>query len=233
MLELAEFLPGNPLIPSVGSQAIPAISAAPWGSALVCLISYAYIRMLGASGLTRATEIAILNANYLKERLSGAFPVLYTGEMGRAAHELIIDCRPFKKQGIEVSDIAKRLMDYGFHAPTVSFPVPGTLMIEPTESESLEELDRFCRAMLSIRQEIEAIPDGANPLLKNAPHTLEMVTADTWEYPYTRAEAAYPLPWIMENKFWPSVRRVDDAYGDRNLICTCTPLELYAEETQT
>lgn len=231
--QLAEFLPGNPLIPSVGSQAIPAISAAPWGSALVCLISYAYIRMLGASGLTRATEIAILNANYLKERLSGAFPVLYTGEMGRAAHELIIDCRPFKKQGIEVSDIAKRLMDYGFHAPTVSFPVPGTLMIEPTESESLEELDRFCRAMLSIRQEIEAIPDGANPLLKNAPHTLEMVTADTWEYPYTRAEAAYPLPWIMENKFWPSVRRVDDAYGDRNLICTCTPLELYAEETQT
>jgi glycine dehydrogenase len=230
--QLAEFLPKNPVIQTGGASGIPAVSAAPWGSALVCLISYAYIRMLGAEGLTQATRIAILNANYMKERLKGAFPILYTGEMGRAAHEMIVDCRPFKKQGIEVTDIAKRLMDYGFHAPTVSFPVAGTLMIEPTESESLEELDRFCDALLSIRKEIDASGEAGSPLLKNAPHTLAMVTSDTWEFPYSRTEAAYPLPYVSENKFWPSVRRVDDAYGDRHLICTCTPLEAYAETTE-
>jgi glycine dehydrogenase len=218
------------VVPTGGESAIPAISAAPWGSALVCLISYAYIRMLGAEGLTQATRVAILNANYLKERLQEAYPVLYTGEMGRAAHEMIIDCRPFKKHGVEVTDIAKRLMDYGFHAPTVSFPVAGTMMIEPTESESLEELDRFCDALLSIREEIERSTEAVpNPLLKNAPHTLEMVTADSWVYPYSRQEAAFPLPYVGENKFWPGVRRVDDAYGDRNLVCTCDPIEAYAE----
>ncbi|MDG1572066.1 aminomethyl-transferring glycine dehydrogenase [Robiginitalea sp. M366] len=231
--QLAEFLPGNPIRETGGANGIPAISAAPWGSALVCLISYGYIRMLGARGLRQATEIAILNANYLKERLQEAYPILYTGEKGRAAHEMIIDCRPFKKLGIEVTDIAKRLMDYGFHAPTVSFPVAGTMMIEPTESESLEELDRFCDALLAIRAEIDSSSEESpNLLLKNAPHTAEMVCADTWEYPYTRSDAAFPLPYIRENKFWPSVRRVDDAYGDRNLICTCTPLEAYIETAE-
>jgi glycine dehydrogenase len=228
--QLAPFLPGNPVIRTGGEKAITAISAAPWGSALVCLISYGYIRMLGARGLTDATRIAILNANYIKERLKGAYPILYTGEKGRAAHEMIIDCRPFKKYGVEVTDIAKRLMDYGFHSPTVSFPVAGTMMIEPTESESLEELDRFCDALLSIRKEIEASEEERpNPVLKNAPHTLEMVTSDSWVYPYSRKEAAFPLPYVGENKFWPSVRRVDDAYGDRNLICSCEPIEAYAE----
>jgi glycine dehydrogenase len=228
--QLVEFLPGNPVIPTGGPKGIPAISAAPWGSALVCLISYGYIRMLGAEGLTESTRIAILNANYIKARLEDAYPILYTGEMGRAAHEMIIDCRPFKKHGIEVVDIAKRLMDYGFHAPTVSFPVAGTMMIEPTESENLEELDRFCDALLSIRKEIDASSeDSPNLLLRNAPHTMGMVTADSWEYPYSREAAAFPLPYVSDNKFWPSVRRVDDAYGDRNLICTCEPIEAYAE----
>ncbi|MGB5320029.1 aminomethyl-transferring glycine dehydrogenase [Eudoraea sp.] len=228
--ELVPFLPGNPIIKTGGDMAISAISGAPWGSSLVCLISYGYIKMLGTWGLTRATEMAILNANYIKNRLNGSFDVLYTGEKGRAAHEMIIDCRSFKQKGIEVTDIAKRLMDYGFHAPTVSFPVAGTLMIEPTESESLAELDRFCEAMISIRLEIEAVEknDINNPL-KNAPHTLEMVTNDNWELPYSREKAAFPLPYVRENKFWPSVRRVDDAYGDRNLICTCAPIEAYAE----
>ena len=228
--QLVPFLPGNPVIRTGGNKAISAISAAPWGSSLVCLISYGYIKMLGAEGITNATRYAILNANYLKERLNGRFDVLYTGERGRAAHEMIIDCRPFKQKGIEVSDIAKRLMDYGFHAPTVSFPVAGTLMIEPTESESLEELDRFCEAMLSIRIEIDELSESVeNSVLKNAPHTLEMLTRDQWEFPYSREKAAYPLPYLTENKFWPSVRRVDDAYGDRNLICTCVPIEAYAE----
>lgn len=226
--QLLPFLPGNPVIKTGGEKAITAISSAPWGSALVCLISYGYIKMLGEQGLTQSTKIAILNANYIKNRLRGGFNVLYTGENGRAAHEMIIDCRPFKQNGIEVSDIAKRLMDYGFHAPTVSFPVAGTLMIEPTESESLAELDRFCDAMLSIRQEIDEA-ETANNVLKNAPHTLDMVTSDTWDFPYTREKAAFPLPYIRENKFWPSVRRVDDAYGDRNLICTCVPIEAYVE----
>ncbi|SHJ74110.1 aminomethyl-transferring glycine dehydrogenase [Pseudozobellia thermophila] len=227
---LAPFLPGNPIIKTGGPKAITAISGAPWGSSLVCLISYGYIKMLGEEGLRKSTEIAILNANYIKDRLSGRFDVLYTGEQGRAAHEMIIDCRPFKKKGVEVTDIAKRLMDYGFHAPTVSFPVAGTLMIEPTESESLAELDRFCDAMLSIREEIDSI-SGEDPdnVLKNAPHTLEMLTCDEWDLPYSRQKAGFPLPYLYENKFWPSVRRVDDAYGDRNLMCTCTPIESYAE----
>ncbi|MEZ7496154.1 aminomethyl-transferring glycine dehydrogenase [Leeuwenhoekiella aequorea] len=229
--QLVPFLPTNPVIKTGGSQAISAISAAPWGSSLVCLISYAYIKMLGADGLKESTESAILNANYIKERLKGSFEVLYSGEMGRAAHEMIIDCRPFKDNGIEVVDIAKRLIDYGFHAPTVSFPVAGTMMIEPTESESKAELDRFCDAMNSIRKEIDAatIADENN-VLKNAPHTLHMLTADTWDLPYTREQAAYPLEYVADNKFWPTVRRVDDAYGDRNLICTCAPIEEYMEE---
>ena len=228
--QLVPFLPGNPVIKTGGDKAITAISAAPWGSSLVCLISYGYIKMLGENGLTQSTKTAILNANYIKNKLSGKFDVLYTGERGRAAHEMIIDCRPFKENGIEVTDIAKRLMDYGFHAPTVSFPVAGTLMIEPTESESLAELDRFCSAMLSIREEIDAASvDDSNNALKNAPHTLEMITSDKWEFPYSRQQAAFPLPYILENKFWPSVRRVDDTYGDRNLICTCVPIEAYVE----
>lgn len=224
--QLVPFLPGNPVVNVGGNEAITAISAAPYGSALACLISYGYICMLGADGLTESTKIAILNANYLKERLQGHFDTLYSGEQGRAAHEMIVDCRAFKTNGIEVSDIAKRLMDYGFHAPTVSFPVAGTLMIEPTESESKEELDRFCEAMISIRQEIEsATKEESNNVLKNAPHTLEMLTSDSWDLPYTRQKAAYPLEYLSDNKFWPSVRRVDDAYGDRNLICTCAPIE--------
>lgn len=228
---LVPFLPTNPVIPTGGNKAITAISAAPWGSALVCLISYGYIVMLGEEGLTSSTKHAILNANYIKERLSGHYETLYTGEMGRAAHEMIIECRPFKQNGIEVTDIAKRLMDYGFHAPTVSFPVAGTLMIEPTESENLEELDRFCDAMIAIRKEIaEATADDKNNVLKNSPHTLAMLTTDSWDFPYTREKAAFPLDYLHENKFWPGVRRVDDAYGDRNLICSCAPIEAYMEE---
>ncbi len=227
---LVEFLPTNPIVKVGGDNAITAISAAPYGSALVCLISYGYISMLGAEGLRKSTETAILNANYMKARLQEGFEVLYSGERGRAAHEMIIDCRMFKSQGIEVTDIAKRLMDYGFHAPTVSFPVAGTLMIEPTESEDLAELDRFCDAMLSIRKEIEAATvEDTNNVLKNAPHTLAMLTAETWEQPYSRQQAAYPLEYVSENKFWPTVRRIDDAYGDRNLVCSCAPIEAYME----
>ncbi len=227
--QLAPFLPSNPIIPTGGNQAITSISGAPWGSALACLISYGYICMLGEPGLRKATEVAILNANYIKERLKGIYETLYTGEQGRAAHEMILDCRPFKQHGIEVTDIAKRLMDYGFHAPTVSFPVAGTVMVEPTESETKAELDRFCEAMISIRGEIDAASaEQPNNPLKNAPHTLAMITAEQWDMPYTRSEAAFPLPYLQDNKFWPAVRRVDDAYGDRNLICTCTPIEAYA-----
>ena len=226
--QLVPFLPSNPMIKTGGEKAISAISAAPWGSALACLISYGYITMLGAKGLTDSTKIAILNANYIKERLDNYYPTLYTGEKGRAAHEMIIDCRDFKQNGIEVVDIAKRLMDYGFHAPTVSFPVGGTMMIEPTESESIAELDRFCDAMISIREEIKnATKEDDNNPLKNAPHTQEMLTADAWEFPYTRKQAAFPLAYIADNKFWPTVRRVDDAFGDRNLICSCNPIEDY------
>jgi len=228
--QLVPFLPGNPIIKTGGHQSISAISAAPFGSALVCLISYGYISMLGAKGLKQATEAAILNANYIKERLEGFYPTLYTGENGRAAHEMIIDCRDFKANGIEVTDIAKRLMDYGFHAPTVSFPVAGTMMIEPTESESKAEMDRFCDAMISIRQEIDnASKEEPNNVLKNAPHTLDMLTSDEWLLPYSREAAAFPLDYIRDNKFWPSVRRVDDAYGDRNLMCSCAPIEDFIE----
>ena len=227
---LKAFLPGSPVVKTGGEKAITAISAAPYGSALVCLISYGYIRLLGTEGLKKSTQFAILNANYIKARLEGHYKILYSGERGRAAHEMIADCRDFKKNGIEVGDIAKRLMDYGFHAPTVSFPVAGTLMIEPTESESKAELDRFCDALIAIKQEIDQVtPDNPNNLLKNAPHTLELVTADQWDMPYSRQQAAFPLPYLAENKFWPSVRRVDDAYGDRNLICTCNPIEDYME----
>ncbi len=226
--KLVPFLPTNPIIPTGGNQAITAISAAPYGSALVCLISYGYITMLGAEGLKSSTQFAILNANYMKIRLEAHYPVLYSGEMGRAAHEMILDCRAFKEKGIEVTDIAKRLMDYGFHAPTVSFPVAGTLMIEPTESEDVAELDRFCDAMIAIRKEIEmASKEEPNNVLHNAPHTLAMLTSDSWNFPYTREQAAFPLEYIAENKFWPSVRRVDDAYGDRNLVCSCAPIEAY------
>jgi glycine dehydrogenase len=226
---LAPFLPTNPIIPTGGEQAIEAISAAPWGSALACLISYGYIEMLGSEGLQQATEIAILNANYIKERIDGAYPVLYVGDHGRSAHELIIDLRPFKEKGIEVVDVAKRLMDYGFHAPTVSFPVAGTMMIEPTESENLAEIDRFCDAMISIAAEIASSDHhDQNSLLKNAPHTLEMATVDEWTFNYSRKKALYPLAFVRENKFWPTVRRVDEAFGDRNLICSCPSVESYS-----
>jgi len=232
---LAPFLPGHPLVKTGGGDknATP-VSAAPWGSASILLISYGYIKMMGNSGLKKATQLAILNANYIKNRLEKFYPVLYKGTHGNCAHEMILDCRAFKiSAGIEVTDIAKRLMDYGFHAPTVSFPVAGTLMIEPTESESLEELDRFCDAMISIRHEIEAIEKGnaskENNVLLNAPHTVQELTATGWSYPYTREQAAFPLPYIAENKFWPSVKRVDNAYGDRNLMCTCPDVESYAE----
>ncbi len=234
---LAPFLPKHDVIEMGGVQGISSISAAPWGSALILMISYAYIKMLGSKGLTDSTKYAILNANYIKERLAGSFDVLYMGENNRCAHEMILDCRPFKRNaGVEVTDIAKRLMDYGFHAPTVSFPVAGTVMVEPTESEGIAELDRFCDAMLSIRSEILEIEDSRaetmNNVLKNAPHTQNMICSDKWDFPYSRAKAAFPLSFISENKFWPSVRRVDDAYGDRNLICTCEPIESYMEETE-
>ena len=231
---LAPFLPGHAVVSIGNDSAIPAVSAAPWGSASILLISFAYIRMMGGSGLTRATEVAILNANYIKARLEKAFPVLYSGENGRAAHELIFDLREFKRTaGVEAEDVAKRLMDYGFHAPTLSFPVPGTIMVEPTESESLEELDRFCEAMLSIRREIAALEEGkadkADNVLKNAPHTAFVVSGDTWSHNYPRQEAAYPLAWVRERKFWPTVGRINSTYGDRNLVCACPPMESYME----
>ena len=228
---LAPFLPSNPIIPTGGTTPITGVSSAPWGSALVLLISYSYIKMLGTKGLKEATINAILNANYLKARLEQHYSILYTGENGFAAHEMIVDFRAFKEKGIEVTDIAKRLMDYGYHAPTVSFPVAGTLMIEPTESENKAELDRFCDALINIKGEIDAMESGdTNSALKNSPHTQDMLTADEWNYPYTRQQAAFPLPYLKENKFWPSVRRVDDAYGDRNLICSCNPIEDYIED---
>jgi glycine dehydrogenase len=226
---LAKFLPTNPLIKTGGENAITAISAAPWGSAMVDIISYSYIKMLGSKGLTDATIYAILNANYIKSRLEKHYKILYTGEQGFAAHEMIVDFREFKAKGIEVTDIAKRLMDYGFHAPTLSFPVAGTLMIEPTESENKKELDRFCDALIQIKDEIDVYVDGEDSVLKNAPHTQEMITANDWSYSYSRQEAAFPLEYVSENKFWPPVRRVDDAYGDRHLVCSCNPIEDYME----
>jgi glycine dehydrogenase len=223
---LKDYLPSNPIVKTGGKKAIPAISSAPWGSALACIISYGYIRLLGSDGLRKSTEVAIVNSNYLKSKLEKKFTILYSGEKGRAAHEFIIDCRPFKKLNIEVNDIAKRLMDYGFHAPTVSFPVPGTIMIEPTESENLEELDRFCDAMNSIFKEITT-NEISRDLLRNAPHTLQMVVSEKWSYKYSREEACFPKEYLKENKYWPSVRRVDDAFGDRNLICSCPPLSSF------
>jgi len=231
---LKQYLPGNPVVKTGGEEAITAISSAPWGSAGILAISYAYIEMMGAEGLTNATKIAILNANYIKSRLEGHFKILYSGKNGRCAHEMIVDCREFKKVNIEVEDIAKRLMDYGFHAPTVSFPVAGTLMVEPTESESMQELDRFCDALINIRKEIAEIETGkADPelnVLKKAPHTQSVAIADDWDYPYTRSKAIYPLDFVKENKFWPAVSRVDSAYGDRNLFCSCIPVEEYQEQ---
>ncbi|MEZ4798601.1 MAG: aminomethyl-transferring glycine dehydrogenase [Flavobacteriales bacterium] len=230
---LVPFLPTNPNIPTGGANAIPAVSSAPWGSALILLISYGYIKMLGGEGLTDSTKYAIFNANYMKARLEGHYDVLYTGTNNTVAHEMILDCRAFKAAGVEVEDIAKRLMDYGFHAPTVSFPVAGTLMIEPTESEPKSELDRFCDAMIAIRKEIAevegALVDKQDNVLKMAPHTAAELTADEWNHSYSRSKAAYPMPGLKENKFWTSVGRVDNAYGDRNLICTCPPLEEYEE----
>ncbi|HFS68094.1 MAG TPA: glycine dehydrogenase (aminomethyl-transferring), partial [Flavobacteriia bacterium] len=226
---LAKFLPTNPIVKTGGKNGISAVSAAPYGSALVDIISYAYIKMLGASGLKSATEYAILNANYLKSSLEKEYDILYSGERGRAAHEMIVDYRKFKAKGIEVGDIAKRLMDFGFHAPTVSFPVAGTLMIEPTESESKAELDRFIAVFHQIKKEIDSYKIGEDSVLKNAPHTQEMLTADDWNYSYSRKEAAFPLDYLHESKYWPPVMRVDDAYGDRHLVCSCNPIEDYVE----
>ena len=234
--QLVEFLPGHSVIECGGKNSISAISAAPWGSALVLIISYAYIKMLGKEGLKESTKHAILNANYMKAKLEKHYKILYTGENGRVAHEMILECRDLKEaSGIDVTDIAKRLMDYGYHAPTVSFPVAGTLMIEPTESEGKAELDRFCEAMIAIRAEIEHVITGEfhkeDNTLKNAPHTLDQCTSDEWMFGYSRHQAAYPLKWVRDNKFWPSVRRVDQAYGDRNLICSCPSIESYADTT--
>jgi glycine dehydrogenase len=226
---LAPFLPGHPVVATGGAQAIEAVAAAPWGSASILLISYGYIRMLGAAGLTDATRCAILNANYIKARLEAHYPVLYTRPNGRVAHELIFDLRSFKSHGIDEMDVAKRLIDYGFHAPTVSFPVAGTLMVEPTESESQDELDRFSDAMIQIRTEIEDVAAGRsdrsdNPL-KHAPHTAASVIAGEWRHAYSRETAAFPLPFVAANKFWPSEGRIDNPYGDRNLFCSCPPID--------
>ena len=233
---LAPYLPGHPFVEVGGAKAIPAIASAPWGSASILLISYGYIRMLGGEGMTAATRHAILNANYIKARLKGHYEELYANRHDRVAHELIFDLRPFKHAAgasVDEQDVAKRLMDYGFHAPTVSFPVAGTMMVEPTESEAKEELDRFCDALIAIRGEIQDVLDGKvdpkDNVLKNAPHTAEEVTADTWSHPYTRAQAAYPLPYLRQGKFWPTVGRIDNPYGDRNLICACPPIEAFAE----
>lgn len=233
--KLVPFLPSHTIVNTSGDKGITAVSAAPYGSALILLISYGYIKMLGNDGLKQATEMAILNANYMKDTLKDYYKILYTGKNGRCAHEMILDCNDFKMaSGVEVADIAKRLMDYGFHAPTVAFPVVNTLMVEPTESESKAELDRFCEAMISIRKEIKEIEDGkfdkADNVIKNAPHTCKLVVSDDWKKPYSRQKAAYPLNWVRDNKFWPSVSRVDNAYGDRNLVCSCAPIEAYMEE---
>jgi glycine dehydrogenase len=233
---LAPYLPGHPVVHN-GGGSTPAIAAAPWGSASILLISYGYIRMLGPDGLTDATRFAILNANYIKARLQGHYDVLYANHNGRVAHEMIFDLRPFKHgagPSIDEQDVAKRLMDYGFHAPTVSFPVAGTMMIEPTESEPMDELDRFCDALTAIRGEIQAVIDGKvdarDNVLKNAPHTAEDIAADDWAHPYSREQAAYPLSFVRANKVWPAVSRIDNPYGDRNLICACPPVEAYVEQ---
>lgn len=231
---LVPFLPGHSLIKTGGEQGIHAVSAAPYGSALILLISYGYIKMLGGDGMTEATRMAILNANYIKESLKDHYPTLYSGKNGRCAHEMILACAEFKRDAsVEVGDIAKRLMDYGYHAPTVSFPVADTLMVEPTESESKEELDRFCAAMIAIRQEIAAIAAGKadrqDNVLKNCPHTVKAVVTDDWQHSYSREQAAFPLKWVRDNKFWPSVGRIDNVRGDKNLICSCPPIESYGD----
>jgi glycine dehydrogenase len=230
---LAPYLPGHPLVPTGGAKAIAPVAAAPWGSASILLISYGYIRMLGGAGVTEATKYAILNANYLKARLQGHYDVLYARTNGRVAHEMIFDLRKFKAAGVEEGDVAKRLMDYGFHAPTVSFPVPGTLMVEPTESEPKAELDRFCEALIAIRGEIEAVVTGAadakDNVLKHAPHPAAAVASDSWPHAYSREAAAFPLPWLRANKFWPSVGRIDNPFGDRHLVCVCPPMENYED----
>jgi glycine dehydrogenase len=228
---LAPFLPNSPIVAGVGGdQAIEAVSSAPWGSASILPISFAYIAMMGAEGLTEATRVAILNANYIAHKLNPHFPVLYRGENGRVAHECILDLRPLKEFAT-AEDVAKRLMDYGFHAPTMSFPVPGTLMIEPTESESLAEIDRFCEAMILIREEIREIEEGKvsheDSVLANAPHTAADVMAEEWKRPYSREKAAFPTDWVKAAKFWPPVGRIDNVYGDRNLFCACIPVEDY------
>jgi glycine dehydrogenase len=232
---LAPFFPGHPVIRTGGPRAIHAVSAAPWGSASILLISYGYICMLGGGGMASATKHAILNANYIKRRLEPYFDVLYTRPNGLVAHEMIFDLRRFKASGVDELDVAKRLMDYGFHAPTVSFPVAGTLMIEPTESESQEELDRFCDAMIAIRQEIQAVTDGRTDprdnVLKNAPHTAAVIAADVWNHPYSREQAVFPLPFVKANKYWPPVGRIDNAYGDRHLMCACPDVASYAKTT--
>jgi glycine dehydrogenase len=220
---LAPFLPTHPVVRTGGAPGIGAVSAAPWGSASILPISWAYVAMMGAAGLTRATQVAILNANYVARRLESYFPVLYRGPGGWVAHECILDLRQFKS--VTVEDVAKRLMDYGFHAPTVSWPVPGTLMVEPTETESQAELDRFCDALIAVHAEMQAVESGQadkqNNVLKNAPHPAEVVSADHWNRPYSREQAAYPAPWLREHKFWPAVARIDNVYGDRNLVCSC------------
>ena len=225
-------MPGHPLIRTGGTLAIDPVASAPYGSASILLISWAYIALLGPNGLRRSSEIAILNANYLPHRLSGHYELLFRGRQGYVAHEFILDVRSFKRTtGIEAVDIAKRLMDYGYHAPTMSWPVTGTMMIEPTESESKAELDRFCEAMIAIRAEIMEIERGRQDkernILRQAPHTMALVCADDYDLPYTRAQAAFPVPWTRHHKFWPTVRRIDEAYGDRNLVCSCPPIEEY------
>lgn len=232
---LVEFLPGHAVIamPDYNPKSIGAVSAAPWGSASILVISWMYIAMMGATGLTDATKVAILNANYIAKRLEAHYPILYQGKNGYVAHECILDLRSLKKSAnIEIDDIAKRLMDYGFHAPTVSWPVAGTIMVEPTESESKEELDRFCDAMISIRQEVAEIEAGKadvqDNVLKNAPHTAESLIIGEWNHPYSREQAAYPAPWTREHKFWPAVGRIDAAFGDRNFVCSCLPMEAYS-----
>jgi glycine dehydrogenase len=242
---LADFLPSKEVahasrLRSGDSQAggmrysVGPVAAAPYGSASILTITWMYIQMMGAEGLKRASEVAILNANYIAKRLGPYFPVLFKGKHGLVAHECIIDLRQWKSAGIEVEDVAKRLMDYGFHAPTVSWPVAGTMMIEPTESEPKHELDRFCDAMISIHNEMEAIADGKqdrqNNLLKNAPHTARQIASDKWDRPYSREQAAFPAPWTREHKFWPAVARIDNVYGDRNLFCACPPMEEFAND---
>jgi glycine dehydrogenase len=233
---LAPFLPGHSIIKTGGAQSITAVSSAPWGSSDILLISYAYIKMMGSEGLIKATQAAIVSANYMMVQLKSVYKVLYTGMNGRIGHEFIFDMREFKQSlNIDVEDIAKRLMDYGFHAPTVSFPVAGTLMVEPTESESKAEIDRYCDALLSIRNEIKEIEEGKfsaeNNVLKNSPHTIQIIATDQWNYPYSREKAAFPLEYTREQKFWPPVGRIDNAYGDRNLICSCAPIDEYIEES--